>query len=169
MEAFMSNASDIANTRVQDLIDAIGGKRVSPGAGAAGAVTLALAAACTAKAVAISLSHQPDQAILRRSQAVLETMARFALAGADRDAETFAVFIKEHSSQAIAQVIREGDRIGHLITVLTDVIEKIAPHIAANMTGDLIAARALADAARKIQATNSSEAHDEKKLLDSKT
>ena len=165
----MSDASDIANTRVQDLIDAIGGKRVSPGAGAAGAVTLALAAACTAKAVTISLNHQPDQAILRRSQTTLETMARFALAGADRDAETFAAFIKEHTPEAIAQVIREGDRIGRLIAVLSDVIEKIAPHIAANMTGDLIAARALADAARKIQATNSSEAHDEKTLLDSKT
>jgi hypothetical protein len=165
----MSNSSDIANTRVKDLIDAIGGKRVSPGAGAAGAVTLALAAACTAKAVAISLSHQPDQAILQRAQVILETMARFALAGADRDAETFAAFIKEHTSGAIAQVIREGDRIGRLIAVLSDVIERIAPHIAANMTGDLIAARALADAARKIQAANSSEAHDEKTLLDSKT
>ena len=165
----MSNASDIANTKVKDLIDAIGGKRIAPGAGAAGAVTLALAAACTAKAVAISLKHQPDQAVLRRSQVILEAMARFALAGADRDAETFAAFIKEHTSGAIAEVIREGDRIGRLITVLSDVIEKIAPHIAANMTGDLVAARALADAARKIQATNSSEARDEKRQLDSKT
>jgi hypothetical protein len=94
-------------------------------------------------------------------------MARFALAGADRDADTFAAFIKEHTSQAITQVIRSGDRLGRLIDVLSDVIEKAAPHIESNMTGDLVAARALTEAARKIQAANSSEAHDEKAKLNS--
>jgi hypothetical protein len=163
----MSNSSNIAQTRVEDLIEAISGRRASPGAGAAGAVTLALAAACTAKAVAISLGHQPEDAVLRRSQVTLEAMARFALAGADRDADTFAAFIKEHTSQAITQVIRSGDRLGRLIDVLSDVIEKAAPHIESNMTGDLVAARALTEAARKIQAANSSEAHDEKAKLNS--
>src|ERR1700691_1816842 len=78
-EGLMSNSSNIAQTRVEDLIAAIGGKRASPGAGAAGAVTLALAAACAAKAVAISLAHQPNHAILRRAQVRLESIARFAL------------------------------------------------------------------------------------------
>ena len=165
----MSNSSNIAQTRVEDLIAAIGGKRASPGAGAAGAVTLALAAACTAKAVAISLVHQPNHAILRRAQLRLESIARFALAGADRDADTFAAFIKEHTSGAIAQVIREGDRLARVIDVLSEVIEQAAPHIEPNMTGDLIAARALTEAARKIQAANSTEAHVEKATLDSKS
>src|SRR5665213_1334244 len=74
----MSNSSNIAQTRVEDLIEAISGRRASPGAGAAGAVTLALAAACTAKAVAISLGHQPEHAVLRRSQVTVESIARFA-------------------------------------------------------------------------------------------
>jgi len=165
----MSNSSNIAQTRVEDLIAAIGGKQVSPGAGAAGAVTLALAAACTAKAVAISLVHQPNHAILRRAQLRLESIARFALAGADRDADTFAAFIKEHTSGAIAQVIREGDRLSRLIDVLSEVIEQAAPHIESSMTGDLIAARALREAARKIQAANLTEAHMEKATLDSKS
>jgi formiminotetrahydrofolate cyclodeaminase len=158
--------TNIAQARVEDLIEAIGGRRISPGAGAAGAVTLALAAACAAKAVAISLVHQPDHAVLRRSQVTLESIARFALAGADRDAETFAAFMKEHTSGAIAQVIREGDRLSRLIDVLSDMIEKVALHIESNMAGDLVAARALTQAGRKIQAANSTEAHDEKAKLD---
>jgi hypothetical protein len=167
--SMMSNPSNIAEMRVADLIDAIGGKRVSPGAGAAGAVTLALAAACAAKAVAISLAHQPHHAVLRQSQAALDAIAHFALARADRDADTFAAFIKEHSPGTIAQVIQEGDRIGRLIDVLSDAISKVEPYIASNMTGDLVAARALADAARKIQLTNATEAHAEQAVLDSKS
>jgi hypothetical protein len=168
-EGMMSDSSNIALMRVADLIEAIGGRRISPGAGAAGAVTLALAAACATKAMAISLVHQPDHAVLRRSQQTLESIAHFALTGADRDADTFAAFIKEHTSQAIAQVIRVGDRLGHLIDVLFGVIENAAPHIEANMAGDLVAARALAEAARKIQAANSTEARDEKVKLDAKS
>jgi hypothetical protein len=165
----MSESSNIAQTRVEDLIEAIGGRRVSPGAGAAGAVTLALAAACTAKAVAISLRHQPDDAVLRRLQLTLESIAHFALAGADRDADTFAAFIKEHTPGAIAQVIRAGDRLGRLIDVLSDVIENAAPHIESNMSGDLVAARALTQAARQIQAANATEAHAEKAKLASRS
>jgi formiminotetrahydrofolate cyclodeaminase len=164
----MSTPANIAQTRLESLIAAIGSRQVSPGAGAAGAVTLALAAACAAKAVAISLAHQPGQAILQRSQLTLESIARFALAVADRDAEAFAAFIKEHTSRAITQVIREGDRNGRLIAVLSEVIEQIAPHVESNMTGDLVAARALTEAAHKIQAASSTEARDEKALLHSK-
>jgi hypothetical protein len=164
----MINSENIAQMRVEDLIDALAGRHPSPGAGAAGAVTLALGAACTAKAVAISFVHQPDHAILRHSGLVLEAIGRFALAGADRDAETFAAFIKEHTPGAIAQVIREGDRIGHLIDVLAGVIERVAPHIESNMAGDLTAARALADAARQIQTANATEAREQKAALDSR-
>jgi hypothetical protein len=163
----MSNSSNIGQTTVADLIDAIGANRVSPGAGAAGAVTLALAAACTAKAVAISLVHQPNSAVLRRSQATLDSIARFALAAADLDAETFSAFIKEHSPRTIEQVLRAGDRIGRLIDVLSGVIDTIESHIESNMAGDLVAARALADAAHKIQLTNATEIHEEKAALDS--
>lgn len=151
--------------RVAALIDAIGGRQVSPGAGAAGAVTLALAAACAAKATAISIKHQAQHAGLQRSQETLESVAGFALAGADRDAEAFAAFIKQHTLGTVAQLIREGDRIAHLIDVVAAVVAEVAPHIQPNMAGDLVAARALLDAARKIQATNSTEAREEKATL----
>jgi hypothetical protein len=158
----MTDPDGIAQMRVEDLIGAIGGRQISPGAGAAGAVTLALAAACATKATTISMKHQPQHAGLRRSQETLESAARFALAGADRDAEAFTAFIKEHSLGAIAQLIREGDRIAHLIDVVSAVVAEVTPHIEPNMTGDLVAARALLDAARKIQSTNLAEAREEK-------
>ena len=163
----MGNPSNIAQSRVQDLIEAIGGNHISPGAGAAGAVTLALAAACTAKAVVISLAHHPDHALLQSAKVALNSTAGFALMGADRDAESFAAFVKQHTPGSIDQVIREGDRIGHLIDILSAVIEKVAPHVASNMTGDLIAARALTQAARRIQLTNAAEAREEKAQLNS--
>src|SRR5665213_3521442 len=128
-----------------------------------------IAAAAACKAVAIGIGHQPVQLVLGRPQTAVGSLARFALAGADRDAESFTAFIKEHSLAAVVQLIREGDRIGHLIDILLDVVDKAEPHIEANMAGDLIAARALADAARKIQSTNSTEAHEEKALLDAKS
>ena len=90
----------------------------------------------------------------------LERIARFALAGADRDAEAFTAFIKEHSPGAIAQLIREGDKITHLIEVLSTVIDKVASHIATIMSGDIVAARALMQAARTIQLTNLAEARE---------
>jgi formiminotetrahydrofolate cyclodeaminase len=165
----MSNPSNIAQTTIAELADSIGSTRASPGAGVAGAVTLALAAACTAKAVAISLVHTPDNAVLRQSQSTLATIRRFALAGADRDADTFRAFIQEHSQSAVAQLIREADRVGHLIVVLSGLVEKVTPYTQANMTGDLVAARALMDAARKIQLANSTEAREEQATLDSKS
>jgi formiminotetrahydrofolate cyclodeaminase len=158
----MTTAAGIAQMRVEDLIGAIAGKQISPGAGAAGDVTLALAAACATKAATISMKHQPQHVGLRRSQESLESAARFALAGADRDAEAFTAFIKEHSLGAIAQLIREGDRIAHLIDVVAAILAEVTPHIEPNMAGDLVAAHALLDAARKIQSTNSAEAREEK-------
>ena len=158
----MNDSSSIAQMRVEDLIDTIGGKRVSPGAGAAGAVTLALAAACAAKAAAISLKHQPDHAGLEQAQDVLERIGRFALAGADRDAQAFTALIKEHTSGAMNQLIREGDKIARLIDVLAGVLEKVEPQIAANMSGDIVAARALMEAARTIQQSNLAEVQGEK-------
>jgi hypothetical protein len=123
---------------------------------------LALAAACAAKAAAISLKHQPQNAGLWQSDDILERIARFALAGADRDAEAFTAFIKEHTPGAIAQLIREGDKIAHLIDVLAGVLDKIAPETEANMSGDITAARALMEAARTIQLTNLAEVQGEK-------
>ncbi len=159
--------SSIAHLQVGELMDAIGSKQISPGAGVAGAVTLALAAACAAKAVAISMKHRPDHAGLRRSLEELQTTARFALEDADHDSEAFAAFIKIHSSRTIAQLIREGDQLARLIDVLSHVLREIEPQIEPNMSGDMMAAHVLMDAARTIQLTNSAQAHEENATLGS--
>jgi formiminotetrahydrofolate cyclodeaminase len=161
----MSDPASIAQMQVEQLIDAIGGKDISPGAGSAGAVTLALAAACGAKAASISVKHHPDHAGLRRSLEALERIGRFALAGADADAEAFTAFIKDHRLGTVAQLIREGDKLSHLIDVLSATLEDLEPRVDANMVGDIVAARALMQAARTIQRTNSTAAREEHAVL----
>jgi formiminotetrahydrofolate cyclodeaminase len=161
----MSDTASIAQMQVEELIDAIGGKHISPGAGSAGAVTLALAAACGAKAASISAKHQPDRAGLRRSLESLERIGRFALAGADADAEAFGAFIKDQRLGTVAQLIREGDKLSRLIDVLSATLEELEPQVETNMAGDIMAARALMEAARTIQRTNSTQAREERAVL----
>jgi formiminotetrahydrofolate cyclodeaminase len=163
------HSSTIAQMRVEELIGTIGEKGLAAGAGAAGAVTLALAAACAAKAAAISLEHQPYNDTLRRSQDVLERIGRFALMGADRDAESFATFIKENTLGSVVELLREGGKIIRLIDVLSDTLEKVAPQVEPSVAGDVVAARALMEAGRQIQLTNSAEAQAQKTKLASTT
>lgn len=159
--------SGIAQLQVGELVATIGDTGLSAGAGAAGAVTLALAAACAAKAAAISLRHQPANDALRRSLDAFERIGRFALAGADRDAAAFAAFIRENTLGAVTELLREGDRLIRLIDILADAVDKVAAQVEVTMVGDVVAARALMDAARKIQLTNSAEAEAEKNRLKS--
>jgi formiminotetrahydrofolate cyclodeaminase len=163
----MGNSSSIAQMRVGELVEIIGEQGLSAGAGAAGAVTLALAAACAAKAAAISLKHQPAQDSLRRLLDACERIGRFALAGADRDAQAFATFVRENTLGAVAELLREGDRLIRLIDILSDVLDRLATQVESEMAGDVVAARALMEAARKIQLTNSAEARTEQARLKS--
>lgn len=158
----MDKSSHIAQLRVSELVATIGDTGLTAGAGAAGAVTLALAAACGAKAAAISIKHQPANDDLRRSLDAFERIGRFALSGADRDAEAFATFIRDNTLGAVVELLREGDRLLRLIDILSGVLDKVATQVEPSMDGDVVAARALMDAARKIQLTNSAEAQAEK-------
>jgi hypothetical protein len=166
-DALVLPSSSIAQMRVDALIGTIGEKGLAAGAGVAGAVTLALAAACASKAAAVSLEHQPYNDTLRRSQDVLERIGRFALAGADRDAESFATFIKENTLGSVVELLREGGKIIHLIDILSDTLEKVAPQVEPGLAGDVVAARALMEAARQIQLTNSEQAEAQKAKLSS--
>jgi formiminotetrahydrofolate cyclodeaminase len=163
----MGNSSSIAQMRVGELVEIIGDKGLSAGAGAAGAVTLALAAACAAKAAAISIKHQPANDDLRRALDTFERIGRFALAGADRDAAAFATFIRENTLGAVVELLREGDQLIRLIDILAHALDKVAAQVETGMVGDVVAARALMDAARKIQLTNCAEAQAEKVKLKS--
>ncbi|MGH8220368.1 MAG: cyclodeaminase/cyclohydrolase family protein [Steroidobacteraceae bacterium] len=147
----MSTSPTIANWPVEDLVVRISSGEVSPGAGAAGAVVLALAAACAGKAASVTLKHLPDEIELRSSLACLRQIARYALTDADRDSEAFKAFIQSRSSSAVARLVSEGGRVAQLIATLDSVIDGIEPLIRTNVMGDLVAARVLASAARRIQ------------------
>jgi len=154
----MSASLSIAELRVDDLLARIGGPAVSPGAGVAGAVALALAAACASKAVSVSLKHHPADRELQSARDAFQRIASAALNDADLDAEAFAVLIHSKGRGAIDQVVSETERLKRLIGALTGAIDEVAVKIRPNMIGDVVAARALAAAAKRIQERNEGEA-----------
>ena len=154
----MSASVSIANLRVEELVAHISSTDVSPGAGSAGAVALALAAACASKAVSVSLKHHPDELELRSALAAFREIARLALSDADRDSDAFAKFVHERDSAAIDRLLCEGEKVAQLIARLATIIEQIEARIRSNMTGDLVAAKALMGAARRIQQRDEDEA-----------
>ena len=149
---------DIADLRVEDLVAHISSGTVSPGAGSAGAVALALAAACASKAVSVTLKHRPDEPELRSAIASFKKIARLALIDADRDSEAFEEFVRERNPAAVERLVSEGENVAHLIAALETAIDEIDARIMPNMTGDLVAAKALVAAARHIQVSNEGEA-----------
>ena len=154
----MSAPLSIARLRIEELVAHISGDHVSPGAGAAGAVALALAAACACKAVSVSLKHRPDDVELQSAVASLAQIARLALTDADRDAEAFEEFVRDKDPSAVERLVCEGENVAHLIATLVTTIDTVEARVRPNMTGDLIAARALISAAQRIQERNEAEA-----------
>lgn len=154
----MSDPSPIVDLRVKDLIALIGSDQVAPGAGSAGAVALALAAACARKAAAVSLKHHPSETVLQGALECCDEIARHAMSDADLDSEAFRSFIRTRSAAAAARLVDTGEKLAHLIDALTAVVDAVEPRIKSSMAGDLSAARALAAAARRIQAGNEAEA-----------
>ncbi len=63
------------------------------------------------------------------------------------------------------ELLREGDRLLRLIDILSDALDKVTAQVESSMAGDVVAAGALLEAARKIQLTNSAEAEAEKYRL----
>ena len=158
MMAAMADTTAVADLTLEDLLARIAGGTVTPGAGAAGAVALALAAACAGKAVSVTLKHRPDEARLLSAEAAFQAIARDALTEADRDSAAFGAFVHEGSAATADRLVREGERFAQLIAALTAAIDEVADSIQCNMAGDIVAARALAAAARRIQQRNEGEA-----------
>src|ERR1035438_5804206 len=143
----MPNAS-MADLRISEFVESISSNKIAPGAGAAGAVALALGAACAAKAVSISLKHSPQDPHLALALAGLEKVRVFALQGADADSQAFADFVRHKSATGATELVETGEAMAHLIDALLAIIGDVEPHITSSMTGDLIAAKSLARAAR---------------------
>ena len=153
----MDESNSIANCRVEDLLAAIASAHVSPGAGAAGAVALGLAAACLGKALTISLKHRAEDLELRQASDTCAQIARLALMDAERDAVEFARFIHSHSSEDANRLMDTGKAVIALANALETLVNRVETRVAANMRGDLVAARALIGAAHTIHAHNESD------------
>jgi hypothetical protein len=160
----MPNTS-LADLRISELVELISSNKISPGAGVAGAVTLSLGAACAAKAVSISLKHSPQDACLTKALSGLEKIRGFALQGADTDSRAFEDFIRHKSAIGATELVEAGEVMARLIDALCAIIRDVEPHITSTMTGDLIAAKSLAAAARTIQTANEVEAKDEQRAI----
>lgn len=144
----------LADLTVTDLVTAISGDRVAPGAGAAAAVALALAAACAAKAVSISLKHSPNNTELEGSLDCFTELAHRALLGADADAEAFTRFVRERNPSVAGQLVQTDKQLASLTGALSALIEHARPHIHSTVTSDLYAAKRLAESARQIHERN---------------
>jgi formiminotetrahydrofolate cyclodeaminase len=152
--------TSLADLRTGALVELISSSEIAPGAGAAGAVTLALGAACGAKAVSVSLKHAPEDTRLSLALAGFEKLRGCSLQGADRDSQAFTDFVRHRNAAGAKELVQTGEAMAHLIDALFLMIEEIEPHVRPSMTGDLIAARALATAARTIQSANEAEARE---------
>jgi formiminotetrahydrofolate cyclodeaminase len=164
MRQHMSNAS-LADLRIRELLVLISSNSVTPGAGAAGALTLALAAACASKAVSITLKHSPHDTRLAPALSALEKILGFSLQGADADSRAFADFLAHKNPARAAELIKTGEAMAHLIDALVAIIDDLESHVRSSMTGDLIAAKSLASAARTIQSTNEAEAKEDQRAM----
>jgi len=125
-----------------------------PGSGAAGAIALALAAACAAKAAAISLKHAPQNEQLQRARAKLLAYVDAAIEGSNEDSERFARFLRLRSEAAARSVVAADLKLLALVNELTESLAGLDDQVRESVSGDLVAARALTQAARTIQIEN---------------
>ena len=112
---------------------------------------MAFAAACAGKALAISRKHRaPDEAALA-AQIQLREIVRKSLEGADVDSARFADFL-HHKNQRTAQALIEADQQTQALAAeLLVVLDRIEPGVHPSVSGDILAARALLEAAARIQ------------------
>lgn len=147
-------------------LESLGADGPYPGSGSAGAVALALAAGCAVKAATISLKHAPGDAALEPARAHFTSIAHCAMAGAEADAEYFgklvaALQLPHGQAGRHAAIVGEAARTveaGRWLIALADELERaltaVEDRLHASMAGDVVAARALLEANRRIQANN---------------
>jgi formiminotetrahydrofolate cyclodeaminase len=132
------------------------------GSGAAGAIALALAAACAAKAAAITLKHEPANTRLLQARDQLLTHIDAAVRSSNEDTDRFAEFLRHRSKQTAQSVISADSKLLVLIDDVATILEALDPQVRQNVSGDLVAARALSSAARAIQIENIAEMREAK-------
>jgi hypothetical protein len=141
---------------IDSVLTALASDAPSPGSGAAAAVALAFAAACAGKAVSISLKHG---AVLKGKQEQLAKLAERSLQRADADAKYFEEYLRHKNAKTASNLLRADETSQHLAVEIREVLNEVEPHIHKVVKGDMIAARALLQAAATIEARLIEENH----------
>jgi formiminotetrahydrofolate cyclodeaminase len=134
-----------------DLLGDLAGDRISPGSGTAAAAAMAFAAACAAKALAISRKHRSADEPALAAQARLTEIIGNCLQRADVDSARFEDFLHHKNQQTARALIRADQDTQAVAAELAAVLDQIEPTVHAVVSGDISAARALLDAAVRIQ------------------
>ena len=153
----MADTIKAQDSLLKDFLLDLSSEEGHTGSGAAGAIALALAAACAAKAAAITLKHEPANAPLRQARERLLEYIDAAIEGSDDDTQRFRKFLRSKSTQAAQRVISADEKLLSLVNEVADILQALDPQILQTVAGDLVAARALSDAARAIQVENITE------------
>jgi len=153
----MADTIKAQDSLLKDFLLDLSSEEGRTGSGAAGAIALALAAACAAKAAAITLKHEPANAPLRQAHEQLLKYIDAAVEGSDDDTQRFRNFLRSKSTQAAQRVISADEKLLGLVNEVADILQALDPQILQTVAGDLVAARALSDAARAIQVENITE------------
>jgi formiminotetrahydrofolate cyclodeaminase len=137
---------------LSELLSALASDHISPGSGTAAAAALGFAAACAAKALAISRKHRAADEVALAAQTQLQEIIRNSLQRAEVDTACFENFL-HHRNQQTARALLEADQQAQALAAqLRVVLDRIEPGVHPVVAGDILAARALLDAAARIQA-----------------
>lgn len=146
----------IADQTLGRLSAAIASQEPAPGAGVAAAAALALGIACARKAAAITLKHDPTLGELRSHETRLADLQTLALRLADLDARCFPAAIR-HDEQAEDRIVAADEQLIACSSDAGRIVEDLAERVDAAMRNDILAARALIDAAAAIARANLAE------------
>jgi formiminotetrahydrofolate cyclodeaminase len=136
---------------LNELLAALASDRISPGSGTAGAAAMAFAAACAGKALAISSKHRAADEVALAAQTQLQEIVRKSLQRADIDSARFADFLHHKNQQTARALIEADQQTQALAAELRVLVDRIEPRVHPVVSGDILAARALLEAAARIQ------------------
>lgn len=140
------------NRSLSELLAALAGEHISPGSGTAAAAAMAFAAACAAKALAISRKHRPPDEVALAAEPQLQILVAKSLQRADVDSACFEAFVHHKNQQTAGALIAADQQTQAIAAELDAVLDTIEAGVHPVVSGDILAARALLDAASRIQA-----------------
>jgi S-adenosylmethionine:diacylglycerol 3-amino-3-carboxypropyl transferase len=112
---------------------------------------MAFAAACAGKALAISRKHRAADEVALAAQTQLQEIVRKSLERADIDSARFADFLHHKNQQTARALIEADQQTQALAAQLRVLVDRIEPGVHPVVSGDILAARALLEAAARIQ------------------